>query len=235
MSFDHVLPRNEFIKGDARHSWYEGGVTTDWLQARCVEMRVSPVVPGPVKHQLLLVKQLCVVGFFYWELYSVAIHYATVACEVALRHRLAESLPVPVTLFPRSKKGTKPWVLDQRPEPDALVGYLRGKWRLEGFDEDFRAGFRQLVDWGLKRGIIPAADSHPWEAAVELRNDYAHGSTSIVPMNIPLTILQRTIWMINSLHPDADTDAYDAPRREAAERWITEMNEAIHGEDEREK
>lgn len=77
MSFDRVIPLEEFIQGDARHSWYEGGVTTDWLQARCLEMRISPVVPDPVKHQLLLAKQLRVVGYFYRELYSVAIHYAT--------------------------------------------------------------------------------------------------------------------------------------------------------------
>ncbi len=41
--------------------------------------------------------------------------------------------------------------------------------------------------------------------------------------------------MINSLYPDADTDAYDAPRREAAEQWINEMNEAVRTDHEPEK
>lgn len=227
MAFERLIPFDELVQGDPRHSWYEGRVTTDWLQERLFEMRTSPAIPKPVLHQLTLAKQLCVAGWFFWDLYAAAVHYTTVAAEVALRHRFVESLSLPITLLPRSKKDSSPLLLEQRPDPEALVGYLRGKWRLKEFREDFRFGFKQLVDWGLESRVIPQSDFHSWDAAVELRNQYAHGSESIVPMNIPLTVLQRTIWMLNSLFPDAETEAYDAPRREAAQREIETVNAAL--------
>ncbi len=227
MPLEQLIPFRELMQGDPRHSWYQGRVTTDWLQERLLEMRTSPATPKPVVHQLALAKQLCVAGWFFWDLYAAAVHYTTVAAEVALRHRFVGSLSLPITLLPRSKKDSSPLVLEQRPDPEALVGYLRGKWRLKGFREDFRFGFKQLVDWGLQTHVIPESDFHPWDAAVELRNMYAHGSDSVVPMNVPLDVLQRTIWMLNSLFPDSETDAYDAPRREAAQREIESMNAAL--------
>lgn len=227
MPFERLIPFDELIRGDPRHVLYEGGVTTDWLQECLLEMRMSPAIPKAVLHQLVVAKQLCVAGWFFWELYAVAVHYATVAAEVGLRHRFVASLAVPVTLLPRSKREPRTYVLDQRPEPDQFVTFLRGKWSLKGYSEEFRCGFKQLVDWGRGVGLIPDADAHPWEAAVELRNMYAHGSKSIVPMNVPLNILRQIIWMLNSLFPDAETSAYDGPRRQAAQEEIEKTNNAI--------
>jgi hypothetical protein len=235
MEFDRVIPYDELIRGDPRHDMYEGRITTDWIQQALREMRPSPRIPPPVLHQLSLAKQLCIAGWFLWDLYAVALHYTAVACEVAVRCRFVESLSLPIRLVSRSKKNQEELLLSTRPDPDQLVEHLRSRWRLPGFDDDFRGGFRQLVTWGRSSGAIPEQDLVRWDAAIDLRNSHAHGSETILPVNIPLAILRFSTWMINALYLDPATEAHDAPLRasdrEAAMALDRVLRESSGGND----
>ncbi len=216
------IPFERLIRGDPRHDVYEGRVTTDTIQRELVLMPLSPKLPPTVTHLLGLSKQLCVAGFFFYDLYSVAVHHAAVAAEVALRERFISSLPDPISLT----KGGKNWTLT-RPAADRLVEILREGWRLPGFDKAFIAGFRQLVRWAESQGIFTGDDVGWWTATQTVRNMYAHGNDSILPVNYPLGVLRRTVWMLNELFPDPDTLAFDRPRRAAADANVAREQEEM--------
>lgn len=208
-----LIPFERLIKGDARHDAYEGRVNTDSIQRELVVMRLSPKLPERATHLLGLSKQLCVAGFFFYDLYSVAIHHAAVAAEVAIRERFISTLPDRVTLTKASATRTF-----DRPLPtDLFVEALRAGWRLPSQEKNFVAGFRQLVRWAETQGIISGEEVGWWNVTNTLRTMYAHGSDSIVPPNTPIGVLRRTVWMLNELFPDADTLAHDRPRRAAAD------------------
>lgn len=209
------IPFERLIKGDARHDMYEGRVTPDTIQRELVLMRLSPKLPPTVTHLLGLSKQLCVAGYFFYDLYSVAVHHAAVAAEVAMRERFVESLPDEITVTKGGKSRTLP-----RPRADRLVEILREGWRLPGLDKRFVGGFRQLVRWAESQGILTGEDVGWWTATQTVRNMYAHGSDAILPVNYPLGVLRRTVWMLNELFPDAETLSYDRPRRAAADAAV---------------
>ncbi len=217
-----VISFERLVKGDSRHDMYQGRVTTDTIQRELVVMRLSPKLPLTVTHLLGLSKQLCVAGYFFYDLYSVAVHHAAVAAEVAIRERFVASLPDPIILTKRGKN----WALP-RPASERLVDILREGWRLDGFDKQFVAGFRQLVRWAESHGILTGDAAGWWTATNALRNMYAHGNDSVVPVNVPLGALRRTVWMLNELFPDADTIAYDLPRRAAADAAVAREQEEI--------
>ncbi len=217
-----LIPFERLVKGDPRHDVYEGRVTTDTIQRELVLMKLSPKLPRTVTHLLGLSKQLCVAGFFFYDLYSVAVHHAAVAAEVAIRERFVESLPDPISVT----KGGKSWTLS-RPAADRLVEILREGWRLPGFDKRFVAGFNQLVRWAESQGIFTGEDFGWWTATQMVRNMYAHGSDAILPVNYPLGVLRRTVWMLNELFPEAETLSYDRPRRAAADAQAAQEQEQI--------
>ncbi len=216
------IPFERLIKGDARHDVYQGRVTTDTIQRELVLMRLSPKLPPTVTHLLGLSKQLCVAGYFFYDLYSVAVHHAAVAAEVAIRARFVESLPDPLSVT----KGGKTWTLS-RPPGDRLVEVLRERWRLPGFDKGFVAGFNQLVRWAEVQGILKGEHVGWWTATQAIRNMYAHGNDAILPFNYPLGVLRQTVWMLNELFPDAETLSYDRPRRAAADAAAAQELEQI--------
>lgn len=216
------IPFDRLIKGDPRHDMYEGRVTTDTIQRELVLMRLSPNLPPTVTHLLGLSKQLCVAGFFFYDLYSVAIHHAAVAAEVALRERFVSSLPDPLTV----SKGGKTWTIS-RPAGDRLAEILREGWRIPEMEKGFVAGFRQLIRWAEAQRIFIGDDAGWWTATQTLRNLYAHGNDAVVPVNYPLGVLRRTVWMLNGLFPDAETVAFDAPRRSAADAEVAREQEAM--------
>lgn len=217
------IPFERIIQGDPRHDMYEGRVTTDSIQRELVLMRLSPKLPPRVVHLMGVSKQLCVAGYFFYDLYSVAVHHAALAAEVAIRERFVASLPDPLTVT----KAGKAWTIT-RPAPDRLVEVLRDGWRLPGFDRRFMAGYGQLVRWAESQRIIMKEDDVGWWTATQtIRNMYAHGSDSILPVNYPLGVLRRTVWMINELFPDADTSAYDRPRRAAADAAVARKHERM--------
>lgn len=208
------------VRGDGRHDAYEGRVNTDSIQRELVLMKLSPALPERAAHLLGLSKQLCVAGFFFYDLYSVAIHHAAVAAEVALRERFIGSLPDRVLLA----KGGATRTLERPFSSDRLVEALRDGWRLPSQGRNFVAGFRQLVRWAESQGIIGGEEVGWWNATHTIRNRYAHGSDSIVPPNFPIGVLRRTVWMLNELFPDASTLAYDRPRRAAADKATAREN-----------
>jgi hypothetical protein len=216
-----LIPFERLIKGDRRHDVYEGRVTTEMIQRELVLIKLSPQLPPTVTHLLGLSKQLCVAGFFFYDLYSVAIHHGAVASEVAIRERFVASLPDPLVV----SKGGRQWTLG-RPSSDRVVEILREGWRLPGLEKNFVAGFRQLVRWAEAEGIVTGDDLGWWGATQHLRNMYAHGSDAILPPNYPISVLRRTVWMINALFPDPDTVAYDQQRRAAADAAVAREHEA---------
>lgn len=217
------IPFERLVRGDARHDAYEGRVNTDSIQRELVLMRLSPKLPESATHILGLSKQLCVAGFFFYDLYSVAIHHAAVAAEVALRERFITSLPDRICLA----KGGAMRSFDRPLSTDLLIEALRDGWRLPSQQKNFVAGFRQLVRWAESQGIISGEDIGWWNATHAIRNMYAHGNDSIVPPNLPIGVLRRTVWMLNELFPDASTLTYDRPRRAAADEATARENAAL--------
>jgi hypothetical protein len=216
------IPFDRLIRGDPRNHMYEGRITTDTIQRELVLMRLSPKLPPTVSHLLGLSKQLCVAGVFFYDLYSVAIHHAAVAAEVALRERFVSSLPDPLSL----SKGGENWTIT-RPAGDRLAEILREGWRIPGVEKGFVAGFRQLIRWAESQRIFTGDDAGWWTATQTVRNMYAHGNDAVLPVNYPLAILRRTVWMLNELFPDADTLVFDRPRRSAADAEVDREQEAI--------
>jgi len=220
---DEVVPFAKIICGDARHDVYGGRVTTDTIQHELVEMRTSPKMPEIAAHQIALAKQLCVAGFFFYDLYAVAVHQTAVACEVALRERFVADLNLPIAI---SRSATTS-MFEVRPSSDLIVERLRQGWRLAGFSKEFCAAFRQLVGWAMDTGVIRREDEGWWLACVDLRNMLAHGSHTILPVNFPLGVLRRTIWMLNELFPHPDTQAHDGSRRAAADERVARDDEEL--------
>ena len=64
----------------------------DW-QSDVADIQLIPQVPADVKSTFDTAKQLYVFGYFQWRFFTVALHYACLAMEAAVKHRWIASLP----------------------------------------------------------------------------------------------------------------------------------------------
>lgn len=229
---DAIIPFSELIKGDSRNR----RLTTDTLQEYLGEMRLSPNAPEVVAFQVLLTKRTFLAGWFFYELFTDAVHHAAVSCEAALRERFVASLPLPIILDARriAPDGTRPSrTLDDRPEAATLDEMLRRAWRLRS-DPEMRLDYSNLIAWAEDASVLAADATARLNGLRQWRNSSAHGTIAVMTPGPILGVLQEAIWIINDLFPDAATSAWDAPRRtatrEAQEREHQRRRQAFEDE-----
>ena len=203
---EKIIPFEKLIAGDERMRMFPR-VNTDAIQRELISMELSASAPDDVKTHVKVAKQLCVAGYFFYELFSRVVCQAVVACEVALKHRYALEMPLPSTLA--SKKAERRLVLRERANAQKLFALFSDGWRLEK-DNQFAGNLSQLITWATKIRAVREADLMWWRNNRELRNRVAHGSTMVVPPGVALGFLQRAILLINSLFPTSESEKYRA-------------------------
>src|SRR5713101_2430689 len=125
---EKIIPFEKLIAGDERMRMFPR-VNTDAIQRELISMELSASAPDDVKTHVKVAKQLCVAGYYFYELFSRVVCQAVVACEVALKHRYALEMPLPSTLA--SKKAERQLVLRERANAQKLFALFSDGWRLE--------------------------------------------------------------------------------------------------------
>lgn len=167
------------------------------------EMAIGQTVPVDVREQIGVAKAAFVAGHMFYELYSVSILHAAIACETALKERFRASLSFPVTLrnIRRDQKTTPPVIVQKREEltTDWLFNALWDKWRIVSLP-DFDGSFHQMIKWAEQEKAC--SNVAPLEAMKDWRNVTAHGGHfELVDQSTAATMLAEVVQVLIELFP----------------------------------
>lgn len=221
MSFlDQSAEMQTICAGDARVRNWPGQHAVD-LSRAVADMPVSSRVPALTQHLLKTAKSLCISGYFFYEHFTVAVHYSCVAAEAALRDWCLQKLPRPIEIQ-RTKRQEQRSFAD-RPETSEFFELLRNGWRVVGLSAGFVGRFSELVDFAIEHGGINESERYWWETGADVRNPLAHGSRMLLPPSTAPTLLRRMILNINQLFPDPALLERDAAVRTRLDAEVAAM------------
>jgi hypothetical protein len=209
---------------------FPDNISPDWIKGHLTAMRCSPNYPETVAHSLMLARELCVAGCLFYELFTTSIQYSASACEVALKERFVELLPIPCLLTSSAQgRASEERVWTTRPSVDEFVHAIGQGWRLPAPLAGLRPTLGHLIRWALARDLIPASQTAWFEHRRQMRNTIAHGHNMVVAPSWALGTLRQTTVILNQLFPDAETTAYDDQVRKERETRDHEWWQELEG------
>src|SRR5712692_10605203 len=90
-------------------------IAPEQVERRLAEYKCSSKYPEVVAHNLMLAREVCVAGTFFYELFTVAMHYTAVACECALKELYLDRMPLPFEMRRGRGDNTEKKVFNARP------------------------------------------------------------------------------------------------------------------------
>jgi hypothetical protein len=199
---DPVLPLEEWTRIDSRtalfvNMWDGKPPAFEERQSAVCDIKLIPKVTGDIQITFQRAKDAYVLGYFRYDFFTVALHYASLALEAAIKARWTASLPPKVVLthgidqiemsFPSHTKisdlrRTKKWDLR--------------KVRIDG--EPFPCSTRMLLNWLEDGKIVSVWERKCLKNGLELRNELSHveRSSTNTPASDDLRFLAN---QINSL------------------------------------
>jgi len=203
-------------------------IEPDWMKRQLAAIRCSPKYPETLAHTVMLARELCASGCLFYELFTTAVQYSASACEVALKEKFVEMLPVPCKMT-KAASGSPllQRVLAVPPSVEEFLYLSSDGWRVEGASSGFRPGLANLIRWAVNTGIIAEVRTEWFEHRRRMRNIIAHGHVMVVAPTWALGTLRETTMTLNQLFPDPETTAYDVEmrkcREEEARTWWLEI------------
>jgi hypothetical protein len=205
-------------------------LSPEWVERQLQPMRCSPNYPNLVAHNVLLARELCMVGSLFYELFTTSVHYAAAACEVALKERFLDSLAFPSKLTRKLRGVVEERIWTERPLVYEFVEALQQGWRLEKpHDGDFKPTLGYLIRWAAGSGVISKQQEEWFEHRRHMRNTIAHGHNMIVAPSWALGTLRQTTITLNTMFPDAETSASDERIRREREQQDQEWWREFEG------
>jgi hypothetical protein len=204
-------------------------ISSEWVELQLQSMRCSPNYPNLVAHNVLLARELCMVGSLFYELFTISVHYAAAACEVALKEHFLDSLAYPSKLTRKLRGVIEERTWTERPVVYEFVDALNQGWRLEKQHADFKPTLRYLIRWAADSGVISKLQEQWFEHRRHMRNTIAHGHNVIVAPSWALGTLRQTTITLNTMFPNAETSAYDERMRREREQQDQEWWREFEG------
>lgn len=163
-------------------------------QEAVFDILLIPKVPQDIQRTFQRAKDIYVAGYFRYDFYTVAIHYAALAIEAAIKARWTVTLPQNVTLTCGGK--TKDMVF---PSHTKIFKFLmkekwdRNKTLVDG--KPFPGSTEKLLDWLEREGIVTKWERGRLRIGINMRNALSHveHSSTHIPSSNELRFTARLI------------------------------------------
>lgn len=203
---DPILLAEEYLKPSESSVMF--GLNFNDVQKTMAEIQLIPIVPDPVKHAFKRTKELFIFGYFRYQFFTIAQHYAFLTLESAIKWCYAKFLGERAIL--RDQKNSNLSYQMKKPEYSKIHEFCKNNktsgWnakRLLVNDEDFPHNGKLLIVWLLKKGLIRKWEQDKYNAGMQLRNSYSHlESISITPPHSSL--IQNVANQINQIYYNLD-------------------------------
>ena len=192
---DLILPFSDITKPNANMDSF--GLNLELLQTSIAHIQLIPQVPKDIKTTFERVKKLYIYGYFEYNFFTLAQHYAYFALESAIKHRYIQSLNGKATLYNPKKNIEKEIV---NPSHFNIVKFCRdvkgwNEYTVQVNGKDFPNSSNQLLGWLEKNHLIRKWEKGIFEAGIKLRNFSAHQEQTEVHM--PSANLLHVIAVFN--------------------------------------
>ena len=202
---DPILPISEITKMHETlgvFSRFAEGAGIEELQKDVSSIQLIPSVPEDVKKVFRHAKDLYVYGFFRYNFFTIAQHYAYLALESAIKNRYYQSFGKEIVLTNEKGESVKMESIDHQ----TIIDFCRTRkgWnvyelKIDGEKFAFRTG--ELLDWLLRKGIITKWERKQCETGMRLRHLMSHlTSTQILDLGHALRALEFAVDIINKLY-----------------------------------
>jgi len=163
-------------------------------QEAVCDIQLIPKVPRDIQLTFQRAKDIYVSGYFRYDFYTVAVHYAALAIEAAIKARWTASLPQNVTLACGGKTRDMAF-----PSQTKIFEFLmkekwdRNKTLVEG--KPFPASTEKLLDWLEREGIVTKWERGRLRIGLNMRNALSHveHSSTNIPSSNELRFAARSI------------------------------------------
>jgi hypothetical protein len=194
---DPVIPLNEWVKMDPIASAYAGSVSFEERQAFISDIQLIPKIPQDVQLTFQRAREAYTLGYFRYGLFTVAIHYASLTIEAAIKARWSIRLPTMVAV----SHGSEITQL-QFPSHTKIHNLcFKNRWMMRDVrvdDEPFPFSTRLLLDWLERERIVTRWERGSLRFMLTMRNHHSH-------LEHPSTdspsadMLRRTANLVNKL------------------------------------
>lgn len=194
-----VIPVSEYLKPD----WRGNDYSIEDLQEQMNNLLLIPNVPDVVKSMFQIAKDLYVLAFFNYQLFTVASHYCLLTFDSALEHRFIVDL---------GKKAQLQFLNENHeftdPTYSQIFRFLQNqkhtkKWNLNKVTvngKKFPMSSNQLVKYLIDNKIILKWQGNMFQELKKLRNSMTHvESSSTYPPNMAYGELRQLCHWINFL------------------------------------
>jgi len=184
---DPVLQLEEWTKIDPTTALFvklsDGKpLTIEERQKSVCGIQLIPKVPEDVRLTFRRAKDAYILGYFRYDFFTVAVHYAALALEAAIKARWSASLPQKVDITCGSDQ-----VEMHFPSHTKISGlYRRNKWRGRTVFVDgqrFPLSMDSLLDWLEREKIVTKWERKGLGIGLSMRNELSHveHSTTDIP------------------------------------------------------
>ncbi len=196
---DPILSLDDWTKIDSTTALFvklEDGrpVSLEERQATIGDIQLISKVPQDVQVTFRRAKDAYVFGYFRYDFFTVAVHYAALTIEAAIKARWTASLPQNVTLACGGKTRDMPF-----PSHTKIFEFLRNeKWNRRKTlvnGQPFPASTENLLDWLEREKIVTNWERKGLRIGLNMRNTLSHveHSSTDIPSSDKLRFAARLI------------------------------------------
>lgn len=199
LSLDPILQFEELVKGSKGNSLFD--LNLEKIQTATAALQLIPTVPDEIKQVFTRAKDLFIFGYFRYEFFTIAEHYAYLALEAAIKIRYVKCLGDLITLTDSKKSNLKHEM--KNPTYHSIEEFCRNNknWNIHRLlinGEPFQVGTKKLVEWLATNHYIRKWEKNSYESGMDIRNILSHLERP--QTNMPTTKgLQRIANQINFL------------------------------------
>ena len=201
---DPIVPMSELTKMDKTLSAFsgieEGGIAK--LQKDVSDIQLIPAVPEDVKRVFQHAKDLYIYGFFRYNFFTIAQHYAYLALESAIKNRYYQSFGKEIVLTSHKGESVKVGRIDHQ----FIIDFCRRRrgWNVRKIkinNEKFVFYKWELLDWLVKKRIITKWERRRCERGMRLRDLMSHLTRAqILPPGYGVQELRFVADLINKIY-----------------------------------
>jgi hypothetical protein len=175
---DPILPLEEWAKMDTTTALFvklkDGNpLSFEERQSAVCDIQLIPTVPQDVRLTFRRAKDAYVFGYFRYDFFTVAVHYASLALEAAIKARWSAALPQVVTLACGAKKTEMHF-----PSHTKIFEFcMKERWKRETIlvaGRPFPFSSRMLLDWLVSEKIVTKWERKGLTIGLNMRNTLSH-------------------------------------------------------------
>jgi len=175
LSTDPILQFEELVKGSEGNSIFD--LNLEKIQTAIAELQLIPTVPDEIKQVFTRAKDLFIFGYFRYEFFTIAEHYAYLALEAAIKIRYVKCLGDLIVLTDSKKSDLKHEL--KNPTYHSIEEFCRNNknwniYRLLVNNQPFQVGTKKLVEWLSAHHYIRKWETNSYESGMYIRNILSH-------------------------------------------------------------